>query len=140
MKFMKKIVWATCFMMIFSTITAFAFTSGQTLMSYQGTGIRTKSAVGAFAFANAGNSVKINHTNTKIYNGGPGAMSISLTKKYWNGYQVYNGDTFSVDGVNSGSQSYWINSSGTYSLYFESVPFSNCADINGTVTFNSGAN
>lgn len=122
------------------TITAFALTQGQVLFSYSGTGICNKAAIGSFGFRNAGNGITVNHTNSAwTTSSGTRDMNIAVTKKGAVGYSTYNGQTFTVSGVASGSKNFWINDAGTYSLYFTSSNLAYKADINGNMSWRYGA-
>lgn len=128
---LNKIITIVCFLMICTTMTAFAAT---TLLTYNGTGIGGKFSVNSFNISSNSN-ITINH-NTTAWSGVGPASTLTLTIRIYqkNSLGLYSStkDYFTCTGVGSNKATFNINS-GTYKLYFSSNMSAAAADINGTV-------
>lgn len=135
--FLSKITtFLLCFILLASTFVAFA--ASTELLSYNGTGIRSKASVQNFKLTKE-TTITINHNQTV----NPAyqmrepycSMKVSLQKK---GTIFYSdtGDSVTTYGSGGFKRSY-TKSSGTYRLYFASIPLADetwpAYDINGTV-------
>lgn len=133
---LKVTTFLLCFILLASTVVAFA--ASAELLSYNGTGIRSKASVNNFKLTKE-TTITIDHNQTV----NPAyqmrepycSMTVSLQKK---GTFFYSdtGDSVTTEGSGGFVKSY-KKSSGTYRLYFYSMPFSDntwpAYDINGTV-------
>lgn len=131
MKNFKKtniFISSVCLILIFTTISAFAF---NTLMTYNGSGIRGKWSVGTFSINSNNSTFYVSHTQ-KWWYGGIQKMDITAYKQTIFGYTTNTG-TAVVNGDGTFTITFSSKPSGVYKLYFMAEDSVNCADISGSV-------
>lgn len=114
---LKIIISMFLVIVMLSTTTVFAAT---TLLSYDGSGIRSKDSVNSFSLSKK-TTITVKHTTTDIKSIGSKSPSnysiiVSLKKKN-NLFYTLTGDDFTVKGITSKNTT-WTKSAGTYKLYF----------------------
>lgn len=122
MKKIKTFIIAMSIILISGTISASASQYAQ-LMSYNGTGIWSKSSNSTFSLGNSNNTIYTYHTTVSVTGGSESKLHVKVMKKNWLGSY----STEKADHIASGKGSWtWTDTvgSGDYRLRFERDDYS----------------